>query len=293
MNVHWKPWRRLEAVLLPLVGLAITVFLWWLMIELAKDSKPFLARFAPSPTFDALIDIIRSGEVWPDVVASLRRVVVALVIATAIGVPLGVLSGSLRRFRVSSTPAFQFIRMVSPLAWTPLAIIVFGVGDSPVYFLIAIGGVWPVMLNTAAGVQSLDRRWVLVAKSLGATRSEIFRTVTWPAIRPHVLTGIRLAVGLAWVILVPAEMLGVDSGLGYAILDARDRLAYSEMMAIVLIIGFVGMLLDIAARALLSERRRGNGGLLARVRRRRPAAGTPTLTAVAPEPVPTDVQRVP
>lgn len=293
MNARRGPWRSLEAVVLPLAGLAVAVFLWWLAVELASDSKPFLTRFAPRPTLDALVDIIRSGEVWPDVVASLRRVVVALIIATAVGAPLGVLSGSMRRFRAGSTPAFQFIRMISPLAWTPLAIIVFGVGDSPVYFLIAVGGVWPVMLNTAAGVQSLDRRWVLVARSLGASRVEIFRTVTWPAIRPHVLTGIRLAVGLAWVILVPAEMLGVDSGLGYAILDARDRLAYSEMMAIVLIIGFVGMLLDISARVLLSERRRGGPVLVWWRSRQRREAGLEAVKGAPVDTVGTDAQRVP
>jgi NitT/TauT family transport system permease protein len=293
VNARRGPWRSLEAVVLPLAGLAVAVFLWWLAVELASDSKPFLTRFAPRPTLDALVDIIRSGEVWPDVVASLRRVVVALIIATAVGAPLGVLSGSMRRFRAGSTPAFQFIRMISPLAWTPLAIIVFGVGDSPVYFLIAVGGVWPVMLNTAAGVQSLDRRWVLVARSLGASRVEIFRTVTWPAIRPHVLTGIRLAVGLAWVILVPAEMLGVDSGLGYAILDARDRLAYSEMMAIVLIIGFVGMLLDISARVLLSERRRGGPVLVWWRSRQRREAGLEAVKGAPVDTVGTDAQRVP
>ncbi len=256
MNTRAQRRRRLEALLLPLGGLAATVLLWWLAVELAESSKPFLARFAPRPTFEALIEIVRSESLWNHASASLRRVVVALLIATAVGIPLGVLTGTFQRFRIAATPAFQFIRMISPLAWTPLAIIVFGVGDAPVYFLIAIGGVWPVVLNTAAGVQSLDRRWVLVAHSLGATRTEIFRTVTWPAIRPHVLTGIRLAVGVAWIILVPAEMLGVDSGLGYAILDARDRLAYSEMMAIVLVIGFVGMCLDILARVLLADRRR-------------------------------------
>lgn len=248
--------QRAEALLLPLGGLLITIALWWLAVELAQGTKPFLARFAPRPTLEALFDIVQGESLWNHTLASLRRVVVALLIASAVGIPLGVLSGTFQRFRVASTPAFQFIRMISPLAWTPLAIIIFGIGDAPVYFLIAIGGVWPVMLNTAAGVQSLDKRWVLVAHSLGATRIEVFRTVTWPAIRPHVLTGIRLAVGVAWIILVPAEMLGVDSGLGYAILDARDRLAYSEMMAIVLVIGFVGMCLDIVARVLLSERRR-------------------------------------
>ncbi|MCK9518560.1 MAG: ABC transporter permease [Dehalococcoidia bacterium] len=254
MNARRSPWARVEGLLLPIAGLVVTTLLWWAGVELLQEEKPLLARFAPRPTFDALVDLLQSGEIWPDVRASLRRVVIALALATAIGIPLGVGIGSLRRFRSAATPTFQFIRMVSPLAWTPLAIIVLGVGDSPVLFLLVIGGVWPIMLNTASGVQSIDPRWISVARSLGANRTEVFRTITWPAIKPHVLTGIRLAVGVAWIILVPAEMLGVDSGLGYAILDARDRLAYSEMMAVVLIIGFVGMLIDTVARALLSDR---------------------------------------
>lgn len=254
MSGRRSAWARAEGLLLAVAGLAITVVLWWAAVELMKDDKPFLAKFAPRPTFDALVDLLRSGDIWADVRASLRRVVIALVLATAIGVPLGVAIGNSHRFRVAAAPTFQFLRMVSPLAWTPLAIIVLGVGDSPVLFLLVIGGIWPIMLNTASGVQSIDPRWLSVGRSLGASRTEVFQTITWPAIRPHVLTGIRLSVGISWVILVPAEMLGVDSGLGYAILDARDRLAYSEMMAVVLIIGFVGMLIDTVARTLLSER---------------------------------------
>jgi len=253
VNSVRRSWPHFERLLLAVVGLAVTILLWWVAVELMKDEKPFLAKFAPRPTADALVDLVRTGDIWPDVQASLRRVVLALVMATLIGVPLGVLVGSSRRFRVASAPTFQFVRMVSPLAWTPLAIIVLGVGDSPVLFLLVIGGVWPIMLNTASGVHSIDPRWISVGRSLGGSRREVFQTITWPAIRPHVLTGIRLSVGIAWVILVPAEMLGVDSGLGYAILDARDRLAYSEMMAVVLIIGFLGMIIDTVARTIFSE----------------------------------------
>lgn len=253
MSSARRSWPYLERFLLGVLGLVVTTIVWWIAVELMKDEKPFLAKFAPRPTLDAMIDLFRSGDIWPDVQASMRRVVLALVMATLIGVPLGVLVGSSRRFRTASAPTFQFIRMVSPLAWTPLAIIVLGVGDSPVLFLLVIGGVWPIMLNTASGVQSIDPRWLSVGRSLGASRREVFQTITWPAIRPHVLTGIRLSVGIAWVILVPAEMLGVDSGLGYAILDARDRLAYSEMMAVVLIIGFLGMVIDTVARTIFSE----------------------------------------
>ena len=171
--------------------------------------------------------------------------------AIVTGVPLGFLLGTIKIFELTSTGVFQFLRMISPLSWTPLAIILFGVGDNPVYFLIAIGAVWPIALNTADSIGRLDRGWLLVSKTLGASGWESIRNVIWPATRPGVLLGIRLAVGLAWIILVPAEMLGVDSGLGYYILDTRDRFEYSELIAAIITIGVLGLVLDIITRLLL------------------------------------------
>lgn len=228
-------------------------------------STSFLARFAPDKTFVALVNLLASGQLWPHVFTSIRRVVVGLAIAAAVGLPLGLAVGSLPLFARASGAVFQFVRMVSPLSWTPLAIILLGVGDRPVYFLIAIGCVWPIVLNTSAGVAALDRRWVTVGRSLGANRWEVLRTIVWPGIRPNVLTGMRLAVGLAWIILVPAEMLGVSSGLGYFVLNTRDRLAYADLMAAILVIGVCGFLIDMLARAAFADRRRTR-------RRPRPAA---------------------
>jgi NitT/TauT family transport system permease protein len=132
----------------------------------------------------------------------------------------------------------------------------FGVGDAPVIFLVAMGATWPIVMNTSAGVAGLDPTWPRVARSLGATPVETLRLVVWPGVRTDVMTGLRVATGLAWVILVPAEMLGVDSGLGYFILDARDRFAYDELTAAVLIIGSIGLGLDLLARLAFGPRRR-------------------------------------
>ena len=147
--------------------------------------------------------------------------------------------------------------MVSPLSWAPVAVALFGVGHAPVIFLVAIAAVWPVALNTASGVAALDPLHVRVARTLGATRPEILRTVVLPSIRPFTLTGVRLALGIAWVVIVPAEMPGVSSGLGYEILNARDRLAYDEMLVVILLIGLIGIALDTLAQWLLRERSRG------------------------------------
>jgi NitT/TauT family transport system permease protein len=124
-----------------------------------------------------------------------------------------------------------------------------GVGDAPVYFLLAFAAVWPILLNTAAGVARLDPNWLLLARSLSATRHETLLRVILPGIMADVLTGLRLAIGIIWIVLVPAEMLGVSGGLGYFILDTRDRLAYGELMAAIILIGLLGYSLDYLARA--------------------------------------------
>lgn len=248
-----RRWSPLLDHALPVVGVALALGLWWLASALLVSRSGFLARFAPEPAFAALARLLASGELWPHLLASLRRVLLGLAISAALGFPLGLLVGGSRHFARLSGPVFQFLRMVSPLSWTPLAIILLGVGDRPVYFLIAIGCVWPIVLNTSAGVAALDRRWVTVGRSLGGNRWEVLRTIVWPGIRPNALTGLRLAVGLAWVILVPAEMLGVDSGLGYAVLNTRDRLAYGELMAMILLIGACGYVMDVVVRWIVSE----------------------------------------
>lgn len=249
--------RRLLDVALPAAGLAVGVAVWWAAAAWLVPPASFLARFAPDKALAALASLVATGELWPHLVTSLRRVLVGLALSGMIGLPLGLAVGSLPSFALLTGPVFQFIRMVSPLSWTPLAIILLGVGDAPVYFLIAVGGVWPIALNTSAGVAALDPRWATVARSLGANRWEVLGTVLWPGLRPHVLTGLRLAVGLGWLILVPAEMLGVDSGLGYFILNTRDRLAYGDLMAAILVIGACGFVIDSAARWVFRERRRG------------------------------------
>jgi NitT/TauT family transport system permease protein len=127
---------------------------------------------------------------------------------------------------------------------------VLGVGNAPVYFLLAFAAIWPILLNTATGVGQLDKNWLLLSQSLSATRSELVLRLVLPGITAHILTGVRLAIGIIWIVLVPAEMLGVTAGLGYFILDTRDRLAYDELMAGILVIGLIGFLLDWFARWL-------------------------------------------
>lgn len=232
----------------PLWGLAAGLLIWWLFTTPLWHKDPIVSDFSPEHTFIALWQLFRTGAIIPHLVTSLRRVLVGLLAAAAIGVPLGVLLGLSRPLEQMTSALFQFIRMISPLSWMPLAVMVLGIGDLPVYFLLTVAAVWPLLLNTTAGVVSVDHRWLLLTRSLCATRWETILKVIIPAIISHLLTGLRLAIGIIWIVLVPAEMLGVTAGLGYYILDTRDRLAYSELMAVILIIGVCGYLVDVLLR---------------------------------------------
>ncbi|MCI0755941.1 ABC transporter permease [Teichococcus vastitatis] len=247
-------WQRL---LLGLAGLTLLLALWWLGTGPLAEPGGFARRFAPGAAAASLVELVRYGDLFQHIWLSLRRVLVGLGAALVVGVPLGLAVGSLRVVEAATSPAFQFLRMISPLSWMPLAVMLFGVGDAPIFFLLFFAAVWPVLLSTAEGVRRLDRRWLLLARSLAATRRETLFRIVLPGILAPVLTGTRLAIGILWIVLVPAEMLGVSGGLGYLVLDTRDRLAYSELMAVVVLIGLLGFLLDALARALYRWRAAG------------------------------------
>ncbi|MRX08286.1 ABC transporter permease subunit [Pseudoduganella sp. FT25W] len=234
---------------LPLLGFAVALLLWQVGVSALEKDTPIAAAFAPLEAGRALLLMLQGPDIWRDIGLSLRRVGYGLLAAALIGVPLGVLVGSSKRFAAATMPLFQLLRMVSPLSWMPLAVMTLGVGDAPVYFLLAFAAVWPILLNTATGVARLDPNWLLLARSLSATRGETVFKVVLPGITADILTGVRLAIGIIWIVLVPAEMLGVSAGLGYFILDARDRLAYNELMAAIVLIGLLGYGLDWLARA--------------------------------------------
>lgn len=242
--------KKNNGVLLGLAGIVFAVLLWWVFTHSAQGNT-MVTAFAPENVPGALKDLFSRGVMLSDIGVSLWRLLAGLLIAIVIGIPLGLLIGFSRTASGFSAPLVQFFRMVSPLSWAPIAVALFGVGSSPVIFLVAMAAVWPIALNTISGVHALDQQHVQVAQTLGATRSEILKTVVMPSIQPYVLSGIRLALGIAWVIIVPAEMLGVSSGLGYEILNARDRLAYDEMLAVIVVIVLLGMVLDALAQKLL------------------------------------------
>ena len=228
------------------VGIAALLVLWWVGGKLVENSPGMFAfaNFAPEPALTRLWEMILDGEVWRMSWPSLYRVGLGLFFAILIGVPLGIAIGRLAFLREVTNVPFQFLRMISPLSWMPIAVMAFATWDAAIIFLIAVAAVWPVMFATAAGLRRLDPAWLKVARNLGASPWHQLITVILPAIATDILTGIRLALGVAWIVLVPAEYLGVTSGLGYAINDARDTLDYSRLAATVVVIGIIGFIID-------------------------------------------------
>lgn len=231
-------------------GLVALVLLWQAGVMLLAQSIPLARLLAPWPSAQALADLAVAPPLWSHALASLQRVLVGLTLALSIGVPLGLLLGRSPAAEQASGGAFQLLRMISPLSWMPIAVMLLGVGDAPIWFLLAFSAVWPILLSTSAGVRAIDPHWLQLGASLSATRFELLRRVVVPAVLGPVLTGARLAIGVIWIVLVPCEMLGVSRGLGYFILDTRDRMAYSELMAAVVFIGLIGWALDGLARRL-------------------------------------------
>jgi len=246
----------------PALGIAAAGALW-AGLGLVIEADPALAAFAglaPAPALGALAEMLAGGDALRAAVPSLERLLGGLLAAALLGAPLGFLMGLSPGFERAAALPFQFLRMVSPLAWMPVAVLAFPGWDAAIVFLVAAAAVWPVLFATAAGVKRLDPAWPLVARSFGAGRAALLRRVFVPAVAQDLLTGIRLALGTAWIVIVPAEYLGVTSGLGYAINDARDTLSYDRLAALVLLIGALGFAMDAALQAAIARLRWSNAG---------------------------------
>ncbi len=236
--------------LYPFIGLGTLLLIWQLASMYGAFGPEFSEAFSPRLALAEAYHLLCLSDSYNQIGRSLTRVGLGLAIAFAAGVPAGIMAGYFKTIDRFTSVCVQFLRMISPLSWMPVAIIFLGVGDGSVIFLVAVAAVWPIMINTAHGVSEVPAEWYKIAKNFGATNFEILRKVALPASIPQVLTGLRVALGVAWIVLVPAEMLGVTSGLGYMILDTRDRFAFSELIAWILIIGFIGFLLDTLLRFL-------------------------------------------
>ena len=236
----WSGWKY------ELAGLVMFAFAWAAVTQFVF-TRPELYHFKgflPGPTLSALADAFQHPKFWVSVFASLRRIVLGIAISAVIGLPLGVLIGFFTRLRKLTYSPIQFVRMISPLSWMPLALLLFSSFESAVHFLIVMATICPIILNTAIGVMDINPQWIKMALNQGANNVQLIQTIVIPYSIPHMMTSIRLALGIAWIVLVPAEFLGVSSGLGYLINDARDTMEYDKLMAVIIAIGILGFILD-------------------------------------------------
>ena len=228
--------------LLPLLVLAIGVALWYGLSLLHVCPQSVF----PSPLAVAkgLGEEVSSGRLMDDLVASLFRVTSGFIVAVALGVPTGLWLGHHVRSRFALLPAINFFRSLSPLAWIPFAILWFGIGDLPAIFLIFMACFFPIVVATVSAVSSIPSIYFRVARDYRFSGLELLTKVTLPAIAPQVITSLRVTAGLAWLVVVAAEMIAGRDGLGFAIWDARNGLRMDLLVAGMIVIGVIGVVID-------------------------------------------------
>ena len=239
--------ERARRVLPPLAVLAVVVAAWWAVVA-ATDSAIF-----PTPwqVLAGAWELAEDGSLWEHIGSSLFRVGVGFGLAVLVAIPLGLWMGWVSAAYRTFNPVFQMLRPISPIAWIPLAILWFGVGDLSPIFLIFISSVFPMMVQTTSGVHTIERRYLRAAANFGVSRAVLFRRVVIPAVLPEIIVGMRIGIGVAWLVVVAAEMIALRSGLGYLIMDSRNAgNRYDLVIASMIIIGLIGLLLDSSTRLL-------------------------------------------
>lgn len=238
---------RIERIALPLaVALCLIVF-WHGAVRLSKST------IFPTPVdaFAGIVELFRHGVLFRYIVASLFRVSVGFLLAVSIGIPAGLLIGWFGRAFSAFNPLIQILRPISPIAWIPVAILWFGLSDLAPIFLIFLSSIFPILTATIAAVQNIQLVYLRAARNFGVQGVALFKKIILPASMPQIITGLRLALGIAWLVVVAAEMIAVNSGLGYLIIDARNAgKRYDLVVAGMILIGLIGLILDVFVRRL-------------------------------------------
>lgn len=230
-----------------LAVLLLLTIVWWIVV-LKSESVIFPT---PLQVVTGALELAQDGSLWEHISSSLIRVGIGFGLAMLVGVPVGLWLGRVDSAYITLNPLFQILRPISPIAWIPLAILWFGVGDVSPIFLIFLSSVFPMVLQTTAGVHTIDRRYLRAAANFGVPRSTLLTKVVIPAVLPQVIVGMRVGIGVAWLVVVAAEMIALRSGLGYMIMDSRNAgNRYDLVIAGMIIIGLIGLLLDGMTRLL-------------------------------------------
>ncbi|HEU4844147.1 MAG TPA: ABC transporter permease [Burkholderiaceae bacterium] len=202
-----------------------------------------------------------SGELIGDAMGSLYRVVVGFVVGAGLALPLGLAMGAQPRVYAWLNPLVQLLRPIPPIAYIPLSILWFGLGNPPAVFLIALGAFFPVLMNTIAGVRQVDGIYIRAARNLGASGSTMFVRVILPAAVPYILSGVRIGIGTAFIVVIVSEMIAVNNGLGFRILEAREYFWSDKIIAGMISIGLIGLGIDVLMNRLNNHLLRWHRGL--------------------------------
>ncbi|AHB07590.2 sulfonate ABC transporter permease [Pandoraea pnomenusa 3kgm] len=259
----------LRGVLIPLAVLAlwqIVTGLGWINPIILPSPLAVVAKWwqylKPTVTMaEGFGAWLQSSELLMDATHSLYRVVMGFLAGTVIALPLGLLMGTSTRVYGLFNPLVQVVRPIPPIAYIPLAILWFGLGNPPAFFLIALGAFFPVLMNTIAGVRHVDGIYLRAARNLGANQFTIFRRVIMPAATPYILSGVRIGIGTAFIVVIVAEMIAVNNGLGYRILEAREYMWSDKIIAGMLTIGLLGLVIDLGMDRLNNHLLKWHRGL--------------------------------
>lgn len=240
--------RRTAAYLIPFLGFFALLLVWDVLARFSGWSRQVFP--GPVVVMVSMGELLADGTLVKHTVASLFRVTVGFYLAAILGIPAGIALGMTKTVRSLINPLIQFLRPISPLAWIPLAMLWFGIGDPPAIFLIFLSSFFPLVVSTTIAVDSINQTYFHVAANFNFTKTETIIRLVIPAIMPEVVTALRMTVTISWLVVVAAEMIAVQSGLGFLILDSRNALRMDYVMDGMIVIGLVGLILDYLMRQL-------------------------------------------
>lgn len=234
--------RRLIFLAISILSVALGIGLWWL-VTVSGMANP--ALLPPPPTVvKAIVEMTLDGSIFMHIGVSVARALGGFAIGAAIGVPLGILVGRSSWAFAIADPWMEMLRPVPPIAFLPLVVLWFGIGETSKVVVVAYGALFPILINTIHGVRSIDNSLIRAAKALGASNQQIFYLVVLPAAVPSVVTGLRLGAGMAIFVLVAAELLGSSAGVGWLIMDSREHFFTDRIMVGIVTLGIIGYLIN-------------------------------------------------
>lgn len=249
-----KPVIFRDEFLFPALGCLGIIILWWIVALANRELMP-----TPPEALIANLDYILNpfyergpgnlGIGWL-LLASLRRVILGFGLGALVAIPLGFLIGMSRPAMLAFNPIIQIFKPVSPLAWLPISLAIFNLADPSAIFVIFITSLWPTIINTALGVASVSKDYLDVAQVLEMPRWRQMIKIIWPASLPYIFTGLRISLGIAWLVIVAVEMLTGGVGIGFFVWDEWSRLNLSSVFLAVFVIGLTGLVLDYAVGKL-------------------------------------------